>query len=595
MASGCSSSIRSPASAEPRTLVAKAQHSRTEHRIANVLVGEVWIGSGQSNMQFAVSQGANAKAEIEAANYPNIRLFSVPNRALPEPQRDVDASWKVCSPDTVGAFSGVAYFFGRELLKNLDVPIGLINCSWGGTRVEAWTSREALMTYPDTQREVIAFEKLKVDPAQAERHLEFARDPSAWERNHAAADPGNTAHARGWASADFDDSSWDHMSVPSRWQDNGHNYSGVFWFRRHVDVPNSWAGKELVLHLGACDKHDTTYFNNEQVGSIGWETVNAWCTPRVYRIPGHLVRAGRNTIAVRAYSYIYHGGLIGPADTMRLLAENDSGLPPVPLTGAWRYNIEHNLGLIQPPQPPLGAGNPNTTFILYNSMLTPLVPYGIRGAIWYQGESNAGNPRAYRDLFPLMIRDWRRTWGQGDFAFDFVQLANYMPEQTTPIEKGWAELREAQVMALREPNTGMAVAIDIGQANDIHPVNKQDVGKRLAFSALSRVYVKSVTPSGPLYKSHTVEGDAIRVRFDHAAGLKTSDGGQAKGFAIAGPDGKFIWADATIDGGTVIVRSAQCPKPAAVRYAWANNPVCKPVQRRRPARLPVPHRCGSSP
>jgi len=254
---------------------------------------------------------------------------------------------------------------------------------------------------------------------------------------------------------------------------------------------------------------------------------------------------------------------------MQLAAPNQ---PPIKLAGPWRYRVEHDFGLAQVVQPPAGAGNPNTICILYESMLMPVAPLALRGFIWYQGESNAGNPRAYRRLFPALIRDWRRTFQNEALPFYFVQLANYMAPPPGPVESGWAELREAQTMTLSEPHTGMAVAIDIGEANDIHPKNKQDVGTRLARHALAKVYGRPVVCNGPLYRAHHVDGNAIRIEFTDAAGLKTNDGGPVKGFAIAGADGKFAWAEAQIVGQTVLVRSDKVGAPVAVRYAWANNP-----------------------
>jgi len=550
-----------PACAEPRELRAG------NCLVKNVLVGDVWLCSGQSNMQHVVDNSLNATAEVAAGDHPCLRFLTVPRLALMELLPDMKTEWQVCSPTTVGAFSAVAYFFGRELLQNLDVPIGLINSSWGGTRVEAWTSRDALMTNTELRAEVESFEKWLLTPEGREvcqRHVVSTADVEAFVNSQGKRDPGNTGHAQGWAARDLDDSTWPEMPIPSGWQMHGHNFSGVFWFRRTVDVPATWAGKELVLHLGAADKTDTTYFNNVQVGAIGFETKSAWNKPRVYRIPGNLVQPGRNVIASRVYSNIYQGGLIGPADTMQLKYDDTS----LPLAGDWRYKIEHNFGLTPSVFSSPGPGNSNTAHILYNSMIHPLAPAALRGVIWYQGESNAAKPRPYRDLFPLLIGDWRRTFEQAQLPFFYVELANYTPVQRFPVESGWAELREAQAVALQLPHTGMASAIDIGDASDIHPKNKQDVGKRLAFAALAQEYSQPVIPSGPRYKSHTIDGDTVRIEFDYADDLQAKGG--LKGFAVAGTDGKFEWADATIDGKTVVIRAHQ---PVAVRYAWANNPI----------------------
>jgi sialate O-acetylesterase len=286
-------------------------------------------------------------------------------------------------------------------------------------------------------------------------------------------------------------------------------------------------------------------------------------------------------VAVRIFSHLYAGGFIGNAGQMRLGPAGSKDSEAIPLAGDWQYRVEANFGKInpQPPPAPLGNGNPNTPASLFNGMIAPLLPYPIRGAIWYQGESNAGRAHQYGTLFPAMIRDWRRAWGMpapaGDFAFHFVQLANYMPEQPKPGESAWAELREAQRLTLREPNTGMAVTIDIGDGADIHPTNKQDVGRRLAYSALVSVYGQRLAGSGPVLKSWEPRDGVMRVSFDRVdGGLVTHDGGAVRGFTVAGADRVFHWAWARIEGNTVMVRHPHVANPAAVRYAWADNPAC---------------------
>lgn len=542
------------ASAEPRDLVvADGQPSCLVVR--DVLVGDVWLASGQSNMWWRVGDSAHADVEVPAASHPRIRLFTVPSRVQECPPPDIQVAWQACSPETVWPFSAVAYFFGREWQRQHAVPVGLLNASWGGTRIEAWTSREALLREPAGREAIESYERMPKDP-------EFARDPLAWLRGRVRPDPGNAGFDQGWASPDCDDGTWETMAVPHKWQDFDHNYSGVFWFRRVVEIPASCAGKDLVLRLGACDKHDTTYFNNEPVGSTGWEIEDAWCQPRAYRIPGTLVRAGRNVIATRVYSYMTDGGLIGPPEAMRVDVPGEAAIP---LAGVWRFKVEQNFGLQAAPEWPMGPGNPNTPHILFDNMIRLLAPAALRGVLWYQGESNAGAPEKYRALFPLMIRDWRRAFARPELPFYFVQLANHKAPQARPVESGWAELREAQMLALSEPGTGMAVAIDIGEAQDIHPKNKQEVGRRLALAVSGR--------TGPRYRSFGVEGDAVRLRFDSAdGGLKTCDGKPLNAFAISGPDGKFQWAEARIDGETVVVRSGLVREPSAVRYAWADNP-----------------------
>jgi sialate O-acetylesterase len=356
------------------------------------------------------------------------------------------------------------------------------------------------------------------------------------------------------------------------WQNFGHNYSGVFWFRKTIDVPAAWAGKPLSLRIGAVDKQDVTYFNGEKVGSTGKGVdVSCWNVQRDYQVPGHLVKAGLNVIAVRAYSFVFAGGMIGPAALMRVVPATGLG-DALPLDGTWRYQMEHNLGLTQPPLQPQGPNNPHSPYILHDTMIAPLQPYAIRGAIWYQGESNAGRANEYRSLLTDMVRSWRSGWGQGDFPFIQVQLANFKAAQDYEPASSWALLREAQTGLLSEPNTGMAVAIDIGDAADIHPTNKLDVGHRLAQWALAKTYGKSIVPSGPMYRSMTIEGSKIRLYFDHIGAGLHCDGPALRTFVVAGVDRLFRTANAVIEGQTVVVSSAEVPEPVAVRYAWADNP-----------------------
>ena len=562
-----------PACAEGRTLVAKSRRAGETVEVVDVLVGEVWLASGQSNMWWKVGDSMRGESEVAAAKHPLIRLFGMPNRAEANPSPHFDAYWRVCSPETVREFSGVAYFFGRKLQQAMGVPVGLVHASWGGTRVEAWMSRGALAADAAGRVTLEAYETGPSDPKERQSWDEFARNPLEWEQQRVKADPGNAGHAQGWARADYDDAAWGEMEVPARWQARGHNYNGVFWFRRAFEVPAEWAGKDLRLGLGACDKHDTTYFNNEPVGAMGWGKNDVWCTHRWYTVPGRLVRAGRNVITVRVYSYMTDGGLIGPPEAMRVEPATKGG-GEISLTGSWRFRVEHNFGPQPAPTTPLGPGNPNTPCILFDNMIRPLVPFALRGAIWYQGESNVANARAYRTLFPGMITDWRAAFGQPEMPFLFVQLANHTALQNQPVQSGWAELREAQAMTLQLPGTGMAVALDVGEADDIHPRNKQEVGRRLALAALGHVYARDVVYRGPQYRSWMAEGSAARVTFDDAGdGLRTRDGGPVRGFAIAGADGVFVWAEAMIDASTLVVRGAGVDRPSAVRYAWANNPV----------------------
>jgi sialate O-acetylesterase len=556
----------------PFTLTIKGANTIT---VNNVLVGEVWVCSGQSNMEWPLSQATGGVQAATEANYPEMRLFTVRRATSATPLDDVEGRWVVASPQTAPPFSAVGFFFGRELYRRLKVPVGLIHSSWGGTPAEAWTSTSTLASLPELKPVLERYERERNDPNLGRG---YEQKMAEWERTFTRQDPGNKGEALGYAAPTFDASGWRQMNLPQLWESAGLNIDGAVWFRREVDVPASWAGRDLVLNLGPLDDFDTTYFNGTGVGATGAENPNSYTVPRSYTVPGALVRAGRNIVAVRVFDRSGGGGFAAVPGQMSLAPRDAAGDGPVKLDGPWSYKVEVEFKPIQPdyskmPAQPPGPKNPNSPSVLYNAMLAPLTPYALRGAIWYQGEANAGRAYQYRTLFPAMIRDWRAAWGEGDFPFYFVQLADFMPAKPDPSESEWAELREAQTMALGVPHTGMAVTIDIGNPEDIHPRNKLDVGMRLARWALADTYGQKVEESGPLYRSFSVEGDKVRVRFAHAAGLRATPGGSPlRGFAVAGGDHKFVWADARIDGETVVVWSKSVPRPVAVRYDWADDP-----------------------
>jgi sialate O-acetylesterase len=539
--------------------------------LTDVHVGEVWVCSGQSNMEWPLTGTLNGGEEIMRAHFPDIRLFTVPQRPSGTPQSEIaGAAWRACSPETVGNFSAVAYYFARKLQSRLNLPIGLIHTSWGGTTAEAWTAWDALLENPATRKIVEIFERDL--PHMAERRENWQQDFNALEEK--TSDKGNAKYSEGWAGLDEPSGDWADMELPGVWQSRGYNFSGILWFRKTIVIPEGWAGRELQLAIGATDKSDTTYFNNEQVGSITMmERADSWSHLRTYTVPGKLVKAGRNVITVRVHSDKYAGGMTGPAEFMQLTCPDCAEDAGIPLSGTWRYAVEANYGLLQLPQEPVSAEHFKAPSALFNGMIFPLLPFAIRGAIWYQGESNADRGAQYRDLFQVLIRNWRKAWGQGDFPFYFVQLANYMARRPVPTESRWAELREAQMMALALPNTGMAVAIDIGEADDIHPRNKKDVGLRLALNALHGTYgCSDVIPCGPLFRSAKREGSSLRISFDHVGGGLVCQGDTLNGFAIAGEDGCFVWAEAKIDGDEILVFSPEITEPLSARYGWADNP-----------------------
>ncbi len=552
----------------PTTLTVAGPQSVT---LSDVLIGDVWICSGQSNMSMGIGEARNAQEEIAAADLPEVRLCTVPARIEFRPVPVPDTQWERCTPATVstggwGGFSAVAYFFGRALHRELKVPVGLIHTSWGGTIAEAWVSRESLTRLPEFAKPLADLDR---DVATwAKGAAAFDQAVAAWWK---ANDPG-TASSPGWESPLHDDADWPVMTLPTKWEEAGlPDFDGVVWFRRTIIVPPAWAGHDLTLHLGKVDDRDVTFVNGTRVGAT-----DRWDLDRVYTIPGRLVQANHNVVAVRVLDTGGAGGLYGPAEDMWIAPANAGPVERIAVTGPWKYRATADLHKHPMPQPM--NENPNRVTVLSNGMIEPLVPFGIRGAIWYQGESNVGRAEQYARLLPTLIEDWRARFRSGEFPFEIVQLANFTDPPAAPGEDAWAELREAQAhTAATVPGAGLAVAIDIGEAKDIHPKNKQEVGRRLALAALHGAYGRPGEWSGPGFRSMAVMGGTARLEFDHATGPKTPDGRPVKGFAVAGADGRFTWAEAKLDGEAVLVSAAGVPAPVAVRYAWAANPVCNLV------------------
>ncbi len=547
----------------PYDLIIKGEKTR---KIKNVLIGEVWLCSGQSNMEMPVNgewaKVLNAEKEVAEANYPGIRLFTVEHATSTVPIDTINSSgWQKCSPGTVEGFSATAYFFGRALYKDLNIPVGLIHSSWGGTIAEAWTSAETLKTFPDFADKVELLEKDTTSMDEALK--EYKAKLKIREKKMKEPDAGIRDGKYIWNAPDLKTSDWQEMKLPTLWERAGYkDLDGVVWFRKEINIPQSMSGQELTLHLGPVNDDDITWFNGVKVGATRGASEK-----RVYKIPKPIIKKGENVIAVRVFDIGNNGGIYGQPEQLKITGNSGKTLS---LSGVWKYKIGLN---VQPV--PKSPNDPNRPSVLYNAMIHPLIPLTFRGAIWYQGEANAGRAFQYRTLFPALITDWRSHWNQGDFPFYFVQLANFLQPQSVPGDDEWAELREAQLMTLSLPNTGMAVTIDIGDANDIHPKNKQEVGRRLALNALRFSYGRKIENSGPLYKSMQVDGNKIRLSFTHIdSGLEVKGSASLKGFTIAGADKKFVWAGAKIDGNTVIVSSPKVKNPVAVRYAWASNPIC---------------------
>ncbi|PWT73002.1 MAG: hypothetical protein C5B59_14445 [Bacteroidetes bacterium] len=525
----------------------------------NVLVGEVWICSGQSNMEYHVRDVIHSDEEMQTADYPMIRHIKIPNAVSGSPQGDIsDADWKVCSPETVSDFTAVGYFFARELFNRLHVPVGLINTSWGGTIVETWTSREAFEKDPEFKNMIANMPALNLDSLAKVKKDEMAKklkilQPTLEEKVDATA----------WKNPDFDDSKWAHMNLPGLWESKGmglEDLDGLVWFRKEITIDPEDADKQAVLELDKIDDSDDSYVNGTKVGSMK----NQYNEQRRYVIPPGVLKPGRNVIAVRVEDTGGGGGIYGDSAFLKLSIGNKV----IPLVGEWSFRIESILGQYA------GIGPNSYPTLLFNAMVNPLIPYGIRGAIWYQGEANVGRAYQYRHAFPLMIKDWRDQWGQGNFPFYFVQLSSYNDNNGDSRHgSSWAELREAQTSTLALPNTGMAVTTDIGLSHDVHPKNKQDVGKRLAAIALNNVYGQTMEFSGPVYQSMKINGNQVILSFTHlGGGLVTTDKyGYVKGFEIAGKDQRFYYAKAAIHGSEIILQSDSVSDPLEVRYAWSDD------------------------
>lgn len=540
--------------------------------IRDVLVGEVWVCSGQSNMEWPLERAAASQADISAPADPLLRMFTVGRQLAEAPRADVSAgAWERATPQTRGHFSAVGYYFGQALRRARKVPIGLIHTSWGGTPAEAWTSRAALREWgmPKEALRVLA-PPSAADRAAYERRLEVWQRAGRPQGNFE--DPGVMASAMSWARPGTDTRRWRTMSLPLAWEQRGPDMEldGGVWFRKEVAIPPKWAGRELELHLGAIDDLDETYFDGEPVGSTGSEVPVHWQVQRRYRVPASASRAGRSVIAVRVWDRGGEGGFMGPSDEMWLSPVGAPAADRVSLVGAWRFAPERTRPSM--PNPP--GLNQNMPSVLYNGMLAPLLPYTIKGATWYQGESNTGRALQYRSLLTAMINDWRGAWRVGDFPFLIVQLAPYLAIEAEPRESDWAALREAQAQVARGvPNVGLAVITDVGDQQDIHPTRKRPVGERLALAARKLAYNENVVASGPTFRSVAAEDGELAVSFDNVGKGLAVRGARLTGFAIAGRDEKFVNAEARVVGERVIVSSPRVPAPVYVRFGWASYPV----------------------
>jgi sialate O-acetylesterase len=542
-------------------------------RLEDVLVGEVWLCGGQSNMEWAFANGGvlDGDAERAAANDPQVRLFDVPNVVAATPQGDCSASWRAVTPDSVNGFSCIGWFFARELRKALGVPVGLIGVNWGGTVAQAWVRREALAAFP----------RLAPELAWVEREAKEPSDPAkvaaqAWAGWFAQLDAIDLGLKNGWEKSDFDDSNWETALQPGLWRGELQGFDGVLWMRRTFEIPKELAGLDLELQLGPIDDMDSVWLEGSKLG--GLEVHGVWTRPRRYRIPAAQASAGRHVLAVRVVDTGGEGGFAGAPADLALVRAADPAAPAgaaapgglrVELAGEWRQRVSLAASAF-PPWPQVAVLHPNVASVLWNGLVAPIVPFGIRGALWYQGESNRGFAAEYAQLMPALIADWRARFERPAFPFYFVQIAPY--DYGDGSDRATAELRQAQLETLRVEHTGMVVTTDVGDPHDIHPANKLEVGRRLARWALAGTYGQALECSGPLFESQQAEGAAVHVRFTHAGGLASRDGKALSGFELRGADGAWHPAKAAIDGESVLVTSDAVAQPAEARFGHADSP-----------------------
>ncbi len=526
--------------------------------VKNVLFGDVWVCSGQSNMELPMERLKDAYPEVIKNSENNeIRQFLVPDKYdFVETHNDLDAgSWVEANPTNLLQFSGVAYFFAKELYNKYKVPVGLINAALGGSPVESWMSEDVLKIFPESYNEL---QKFKDSVFVTEIENRDKKRQADWYAELNKKDKGFIKEYEWFLNA-INDQNWQVMCIPGYWKNESvGDVNGVVWFRKTINIPKNMVGKKTSLWLGRVVDQDHVYVNGNFVGTTGYQY-----PPRKYLVSNDILKEGENNITIRVINEQGNGGFV--LDKPYFLAvENDT----IHLKGNWKYKLGTTMNPLQSP-----------TFIrwkptgLYNAMIAPLLNYKIKGVIWYQGEANTSNPEQYFTAFPAMIKNWRTKWGIGDFPFLYVQLANFMEEVETPTESNWALLRQAQLETLNVSNTGMAVITDLGEWNDIHPLNKQDVGKRLAQEAFKLGYRESKVSLSPIPKSCKFSKKKVKITFDYVAtGLLSKNGKPLTYFEVSNDGIHFFKASAVIKGKDVIVWNYEIENPKIVRYAWANNP-----------------------
>ncbi|MFY7845956.1 sialate O-acetylesterase [Chryseobacterium gambrini] len=526
-----------------------------EITLKDILIGDVWLASGQSNMELPMRRLTPLYSdEIKNANNKNIRFFTVPQKYnFKSPQTELEGGkWEAVNPQTILNFSGVAYFFAKDVSEKNKVAVGIIHASLGGSPIQAWMDENSLKKYPEYLDEAKKWQNDELIKSTESSEQALSK---AWYTELDQSDIGLNQH---WESFDLNDSEWKTMKIPGSWEDKEGSFEGSLWFRKEIILTKNQAGKAAFLNLGRIKDADVTYINGTKVGNVTYEY-----PPRWYDVPAGILKEGKNIIAVRISNGSGKGQFI--ADKPYYLEIDGQ---KIDLKSEWKYKIGAKMAKMAP----------GTTFIrwkptgLYNAMINPLINYNITGAIWYQGESNTGKPKEYGDLLTTMITDWRNKFNNKEMPFITVQLANFMEPKAQPVESNWAELRDQQrKVSLQAPNAGLAVIIDIGEWNDIHPLNKKTVGDRLALQAMKLAYGKNIVADGPVYQSMKINGNKIVLSFKNG----TDDFApvvELKGFAIKNAGGNWSWAKAKIGGKTITVWNDSVTNPVAVRYDWADNP-----------------------
>lgn len=566
-------------------MVSAVDYPEESVAVKNVMLGEVWLCSGQSNMQYTLSSNwatAEPPENKEAVNKQqerefiqsfcptnDIRFITVPMKVTGCTEKYFDGSWRNMTFESAPEASAVAAWFAAEIKKKLNVPVGLICCSWGGSIIETWTSPAALRSNPDTKDMVESWEELR---QQKDTWVQGSMTQEDLLRQIAQVDRGNEGFAKGWAALDLDDSDWLDMEIPGSWLDQNIAGDGAVWVRKKVELPQELAGKDLYLETGGIDKHDIAYFNGVEIGRTGQDLeTQYWNQQRCYKISGKLVKAGKNMIAIRAFSFAMDGAFQPPAKYYMLSGDNFA----MSLAGFWKAKVEYDLGKITLP-PKFGIQNHNTPGLQFESMINPLLPFAMRGIIWYQGESNANSLNSaltYQRKLETMIKDWRFRFDSPDLPFIQVQLADFRSSMNYQDFSAWAALRNAQNKVCRTlPQVFMATALGTGEENDIHPQDKKTVGCRLAAVALHHVYNLDVLPCGPEFIKAEPENGKLRIYLNYADDMELRDEPR-KSFYLAGKGGKYFPAEtAIIEKGSLLLRSSMVKEPVSVRYAWADFP-----------------------